>query len=422
MDSIIGTSEQLVLPALRANIGDWTYFIASMKISDVAARVNIAHEIHSSSTLNDLIQRALDKRAEEIKNFIVQRSDRFFNSLVIGVYDGDPTWYDLAIHENPYLDTDQIPGYVEDALGVLVLTGGEKLFALDGQHRVVGIRYAIQTNPDLGDEQIAAIFVTHRNDAPGLTRTRRLFTALNRYAKPISSLDKIALDEDDAVAIITRRLINDYPLFHGGKILSRSTKNLPQSEKQAFTTIVALYDMLNRYLQFVEGMKSRQWNQFKRNRPGDIKLESLYALSEDLWKKIAQKFPPIRKMEKSPANVDAALPYRNGMGGHLLFRPIGLDVFMVALIRLMKLGWSLDDSIKQISKVPMNLSEWPWVGLLWDITNGRMITAPENKKTASSVLFYAAGGILNSQEELNLVNELEGLTGKVVDLDAYFDL
>ena len=46
-----------------------------------------------------------------------------------------------------------------------------------------------------------------------MERTRRLFTTLNRYAKPVKKSEIIALDEDDIIAIITRELVEKYPLF-----------------------------------------------------------------------------------------------------------------------------------------------------------------------------------------------------------------
>ena len=43
----------------------------------------------------------------------------------------------------------------------------------------------------------------------------RLFTTLNKTARPVSKNAVIALDEDDVMAICVRRLIEDSRFFHG---------------------------------------------------------------------------------------------------------------------------------------------------------------------------------------------------------------
>lgn len=55
-----------------------------------------------------------------------------------------------------------------------------------------------------------------------MQRSRRLFSTLNRYAKPVSMRDIIALDEDDVVAIASRDLIDTHPLFARDRLLDSS--------------------------------------------------------------------------------------------------------------------------------------------------------------------------------------------------------
>ena len=46
--------------------------------------------------LNELIQRRLKEgRAEKIAKYLLREEQRFFNALVVGVYGGDPRWYDI---------------------------------------------------------------------------------------------------------------------------------------------------------------------------------------------------------------------------------------------------------------------------------------------------------------------------------------
>lgn len=70
-----------------------------------------------------------------------------FNSLVIAVYGGSPDWYEIAIKANQLVDPEDLGEDLPGTLGVLRLGGGEQLFAIDGQHRLVGMRLAIEKDP-----------------------------------------------------------------------------------------------------------------------------------------------------------------------------------------------------------------------------------------------------------------------------------
>jgi DNA sulfur modification protein DndB len=279
-----------------------------------------------------------------------------------------------------------------------VLDGSEKLFAIDGQHRVVGIREAVkesrkieddEESRKIEDDEVSAIFVAHRNDCEGLERTRRLFTTLNRYAKPVSKQEIIALDEDDVVAIVTRHLVEEHPLFRDKVSLAKG-KNIPVSDKSNFTTIIALYDALDIFLK-----KDRSWTDFKKSRPDDGKIKDFYDKSRSFWDLMTEYFEPLKKMSNSKAGSDVASKYRHKDGGHLLFRPVGLLIVVRVIRHFIDSGLSLDSAVQRIARVPMDLNSNPWVGLLWDSTNKRMITAIENQKAGVKLLFYATGGELS---------------------------
>jgi DNA sulfur modification protein DndB len=209
------SSLMLRVPALRAKMGDWIYYAAFLKMGDIAARVSLAEDIHKHKALRDLIQRQVDEsgHAEAIKNYLLTQEQRFFNSIVVGVYGGDPDFYELAIDSSPQMSAEDVPANLKGALGILEFDGTEKMFAIDGQHRVVGIKKAINADEKLKDEEVVVLFVGHNTSDMGMERSRRLFTTLNRYAKPVSKADIIALDEDDVVAILTRMLVEQHPFF-----------------------------------------------------------------------------------------------------------------------------------------------------------------------------------------------------------------
>ena len=199
--------EKIYLPALRAFMGDWTYYSTIMKFRDINERIKYAEEIHESKKLQDFIQRELTPRGREISDYLLTQSQRFFNSLIVGVYGGEPQWIELKIPKNDILP--DFPLSQKGILGYLKLSGEETLFALDGQHRVAGIKGALKElspTSDLFDEEISVIFIGHKNTQEGKQRTRRLFTTLNRYAKPVKLSEIIAF---------VKKRYNDRLIFRG---------------------------------------------------------------------------------------------------------------------------------------------------------------------------------------------------------------
>lgn len=207
------------LPALRASIGDWTYYITTLTFKQIADKVErIDDQLHKSENLRDLIQRSITSNYVKIKQYIQKQPEMFFNSVVLGVYNSMPQWIEVELN---YEDEEYFN------LGFLEFPGDQKIFPIDGQHRVEGIKSALKENPELSQNKIGAIFIGHSKDNVGMERSRRLFTTLNRYAKPVTMDDIIALDEDDSVAIVTRLMLEEFDLFQGKRITKSNNKAIP---------------------------------------------------------------------------------------------------------------------------------------------------------------------------------------------------
>ncbi|WP_123101584.1 DNA sulfur modification protein DndB [Acidithiobacillus sulfuriphilus] len=50
-----------------------------------------------------------------------------------------------------------VPEGARDVLGFLCLSGSERVFAIDGQHRLAGIKKAIEEGVELAGEQVPVI-------------------------------------------------------------------------------------------------------------------------------------------------------------------------------------------------------------------------------------------------------------------------
>jgi len=414
-------SNQLMLPALRAYMGDWIYYISFMKMRDIANKISKLQLMYSSERLQELIQRQLAKgRTKEISEYLLTQQQRFFNALVIGTYGGDPKWTELLVKER-FSDVSALPEDIEGIFGFLILDGSEKLFPIDGQHRIEGIRSAISQNPELENEEVSVIFVKgltadrRAEDPEGFERTRRLFTTLNKYGKRVSKKDIIALDEDDSMAIITRKLVEDYSLFTGDKTSIKAATSLPRSDGTSFTSINSLYDGLNI---FFKSGTNRSWNNFKKFYPGEPTITDLYRRSVELWDYFCEFFSPLSEIANSDSGESITPQYRNRMGGHLLFRPIGLLMSLKAVRNLMdKVQISIEESVERVSHAEMFLSKSPWAHLIWNPLNQKMITASSNRKAAEKALVYSVGGdlsIYNTDRQL-LAQEIAAIQGKEPD-------
>lgn len=386
--------EPILLPALRATMGDWVYYVSAMSMENIASRVSVVDDIHSSRSLKEWLQRGLTSNSMKITEYLVTQQQRLFNAIVIGTYGGNPEWHDMSV-------TGQgIPEALDDVegrMGLLELRGDEKLFAIDGQHRVAGIKEAICRAPALKEEMVCAIFVKgviakeRAFDPEGYQRTRRLFSTLNRYAKPVRKSDIIALDEDDVIAIVTRRLLEEHPLLVD-KVVMGTSNSIRATDDAHLTTLVTLYDVMDVVLRD----RPRGWNDYKRWRPQEADVERFYRKAEEYWNSLCRVFRSLREFRDSRPEDKVAGKYRNQNGGNLLFRPVGMMLIGRVVVDLCSSrATSLDEAIDVVGRTPTNVAEFPWAGLLWDTTNKRMLTTKENQKIARQLLFHALGGDLS---------------------------
>jgi DNA sulfur modification protein DndB len=382
--------EPLVLPALRGRFGDWVYYSCLMPLGELGRRVDYAQDIHPTSAMSDFIQRSLEgKRASHIAQYLTNRQDRFFNSLVLAVYGGSPGWLDVGGFKtsDPNL-RGLLSQEAEDSLGFLHLTGKELIFALDGQHRLAGIKKAISTGGAALDEQVSVILVSHKKTKPGLQRTRRLFTTLNKTAVAVRKKDIIALDEDDVMAITVRRLVEEDPRFASPRIALVASQNMPSNNLVSLTTVSGLYDILKLVFANDSGRQSGRGLRF--NRPSDERLDHYYALAQTYFSAIAEISKPIKDVLTVADPHAVTVKQRRKDGGHLLFRPVGLDLFTRTVIRYAKHhNVSLIDATQALKGMPMNLAAAPYLGVLWD--PAKQVMKPGGKAVAGEVMAYIAG-------------------------------
>lgn len=405
----------IAFPALRGKFGDWVYYACLFSVSDIVTRVNFAEEVHHSEELSRLIQRRLKgERARQISQYLQNNDERFFNSLVLATYRGAPDWYDvrnLRSTQNPDV-LENLSEHAAHALGVLFLSGKERIFALDGQHRLAGMRKAIEADQALGNELLPILLVAHGTSKKAERRTRRLFTTLNKMAVPVNKLDIISLDEDDVMAIATRRLVEDDHRFRSPKIAIISSESMPPTNKEALLTIAGLYDQLK--LLFVYKARAEKgWalKDLRFNRPSDEVLDEFEELAFDYFSAVAETFSPIKRYFEStkPSDIVGQFRFRKR---HALFFTIGFELFTRAALALAKRdNISVIEAVRKLKNFPVDLTKEPYRGVVWDPI--RKVVVVSRKSLARLLVFHMLGLPISPRQKRNLLGDYREALGHV---------
>jgi len=393
------------LPAIRSRMGIWMYYVTSLSFEEVNKYVKpIDNELHNSELLSEMIQRSITDNYKSIANYLETQEERFFNALILAVYDGQPMWNEI-----------QLDDYIEENsynLGILTLNGEEKIFPVDGQHRVAGIKKALENNPLLANERVPVIFIGHSKDALGMQRTRRMFSTLNRYAKPVSLRDIIALDEDDIVAIASRALIDETDLFSKDRILDSKNKSIPDSNNTALTTIITYYECNKELLWLhikdieVRGLddkvitgRTRKINEFIRHRPSDEMIKAFTTECRLFWEAIMDSCDEINTY---PDNSIGR--FRNKDGGHIFFRPVALIPFTKAIIRIKENNQKSYKSIfAEFNHNLFWIQNKLWRKIIWDNIRGKMVMG--NGKLIEYIFLYMYDKSLLTKKELETMEK-----------------
>ena len=294
---------------------------------------------------------------------------------------------------------------IDETLGLLLLTGNEDLFPVDGQHRLAGIREALNRDPKCKDDIVSILFVAER----GQIETRRLFSTLNRHAVPVNKGERIILDEDDALAIVTRRLIYEHPLIKN-RVPNPKQLSLPDTDQTNFTTAYTLYKINTILcLKYDNGKKWEKDFLTGSIRPSDRDIDNVYKIVAEFWDLMSKYFPAVRttKTNKNKAISEN----RHLKGGHILFRPVGQMAFAKAIKALHTRKVDIESAFQKLAKLPFELSKPPWKGVIWQSLPspyfGRMVTTVEAQNVVAGLLRYYAGYEFSDKETKKLITSYQ---------------
>jgi DNA sulfur modification protein DndB len=397
-----------LLPSIRSRVGDWNYYVTTLSFQEVSQLIMAPDEIHERKKLAEWIQReAIDSQSEAISAYIVGNPQRFLGAIIVGVYGGSPNWTPLNVKvpADEGISEEQLHR-IEGRLGLLRLSGSENLFAIDGQHRVAGIKVALKDAAvvgQIGNDSISAIFVAHDpKSESGKQRTRRLFTTVNKKAKIISKAAKIALDEDDGFAIVTRRLIDSHWLFEDARkhVLYTSGGSIPATDTSSITSVVGLFEIVK---DLYGGPKG-----FDLNRPGEAALTAHLELCTSFFDELLAQVPEFKKVFVSQKGTPGA--YRLAECNHMLFRPIGQRAFARAVQLMVERRNSVSAAVKKLRTAELFIQNEPWHHIMWNPVARTMIT---NKVLlAEAQLLRLAGEPLRNR---TIGKKLDALLASIAD-------
>lgn len=407
--------------------------------------IKFERDLEKPSVLDHFMQRELNEgRAKKsITNYLLGRTDRFFGSVVISCLGEIPN-FDSLIPPKELLEdigvTKNKEEYDEEKsmqrLGYISLDTEQDYLVLDGQHRLFAMLnvlydgkyplpedYAGDDVPGhairIDEEEVNVLLVSQgeEDDGEWKQKYRRLFTGLNRYAKPTSASTNIIMDEDDIFSIVTRMLVNELPVFsyHGdpkdNQTINISTKNL-QAGRSVFTSLEALYKFNESVLKnatnnLVWGSSTTVVNKYKLFRPDENFINSIYLEIKEIWDALFEIFPEWNNDRTKMRDHNAPIEDESNTD-HFLLWPIGLE-FLADLIREILdskatnpdfTNMSVKEVLEPLGKLEWDFRKAPFNNVLLvdnENQNARVIISPTPKPLGHVKEIYRQ--ILNTERQ-----------------------
>jgi DNA sulfur modification protein DndB len=362
------------VPAFKAKVGEWNYYLALMSYAQVAREINFAYELGVNKDLGSMIQRGIGVRTEEITKYLLTNERRFLGSLIVAAMGGDPEYIPLRMADSA--DQGVLDG-VDREFGVLTFDGTHQFFALDGQHRLRAIKDACKQNTALGTEDIGVIIVPHIDTDEGRQVTRRLFTNINRNAVRTTVQENIALDEDDGFAILTRRLLDEHEFIGTDGVVQVFSKRGDEGELKlatrqvavglsAWTTIGVLYDLLRTLGWDLDGTMHK----LTERATDEVLEESYQALTTRLEQLLNACGDLPARYKSAISGKELRAPKGKESTGHPVMRPV-VQIQVARAVRHVVdqelLTW--DEAMAKLKALDWRISSPPF-SAVWQLTPG----------------------------------------------------
>ena len=402
-----------------------------------------------------LAQRAPDwTRQPPLAVYLLQQPYRKFGTILAVI---SPDWVDDPDHENWGDDGRALKHSTNfralDTAGNIGLIDldGAKVYALDGQHRVMGIRGLSEisehgldirkkdgtvtnktiprdtllkrlgvTVTDLNHvlqeklnvEYIPAVMAGETREEAS-KRVRMVFVALNEYAKSPDIGENILLDESDGYAIVARK-IGHHAIFktpEGESRVNWKNRSVGKKDPLHIITLKHLKEICEAYGEAHEyDWAHTEFRDTIPVRPPESELKFLKDTLDALLSELQSlrcfvdlnSGDELIKLREFPESAES----KNR--GHLLMRPVGLPIVVRAIAPLLKKNPDqLSVLIEKLKKYdsqggfeaykPQNV----WFGVTYDFRKKTMLVTKADQKLASDLLTYLlVGATAEDRDEL----------------------
>ncbi|MEC4986640.1 MAG: DGQHR domain-containing protein [Oscillatoria sp. PMC 1068.18] len=470
LDKYLGKSDRVL--AQKTRMGSTEAYIGSVTLEWLDSRVRFASQlplfrqkfdektgnvVRDSDTIDDIQQRPLDwSRQAPLAQYLAARKAHKFPAVLVVI---SPDWVDnpnaIEWDENKRATKSAVDFNSldkEGKVGLLDVSPGVSIFALDGQHRLMGIQGLMElirtgklqcynklkkpsrgviTIDDLLEEydlefsylqslayekigiEFVPAVVKGETREEAKRRIRSIFVHVNLMAIRLSKGQLALLDEDNGFSIIARKVAVSHPLLRDDSRVNWDSPTVA-AKATVLTTLQALQDMSERYL----GYKFKHWKSAdKKNlipmRPDDDELEIGIKYFQELFDYLASlpSYQRLAEGEKTPQLRRFSFEKPKGEG-NLLFRPVGqvaiaqaLGIlvfqknFSLAEIFPKLISFDVDDGFSNMDR-PSSL----WYSVLYDPNKKRILVS--GRDLAARLIVYSLGGIKDKFERAELRREL----------------
>ncbi|MBW4679699.1 MAG: DGQHR domain-containing protein [Microcoleus vaginatus WJT46-NPBG5] len=495
LDRHLSRSDQLLVQ--KTQMGSTEAFIGSVTLEWLDSRVRFASQlplfqkkfdaktdnvIRDEQTVDEILQRPLDwSRQASLTQYLAGRKAHKFPAVLVVQ---SPSWVDNP--KAPEWDKNGralkpaaifTPLDKDSTIGLLDVSENVAIFALDGQHRLMGVQglmillktgklqpynktkkpvgnaitiddlsqqYQVEpadlqrlAKEKIGIEFIPAV-VAGETREEARRRVRSIFVHVNLMAVNLSQGQLALLNEDDGFSIIARKIAVTHPLFKEKKGRNPRVNwdsATVATKSTVLTTLQAMKDMSERYL----GHKFPHWKPVDKKglipmRPEDEELEEGLKEFKMLFDSLSSLVSYQRLEDGAETPQLRRFSFeKDGGEGNILFRPVGQIAVAQALgILVFKKGVSLEDIFKKLQRYDidggfsgMEFPQSPWYGVLYDPNKKRIVVA--GRDLAARLIVYILGGIQDDMERAELrlelaesrrvgANQAMSFEGKFVDL------
>lgn len=450
-----------------AEMGGTQSFLGAVSLEWFAERVRFASQlplftdkvdpktkqvVRDKDTVNEVLQRPIDySRQSVLAQYLAARPKHKFPPVLVVV---NQPWVDDANADE--WDANGValqssasftPLDSSGKYGNLDISDDIQIFALDGQHRLLGIQGLMKlikegrlprldkngkakTSADITLEELAEHFGITNSDiqllskesigiefisavVPGETRVeakrrvRSIFVHVNKMAQQLLPGQLHQLDDDNGFPVVARAVATSHPLLTKSEGRGVNWDNNTISTRSLnFTTLQALTGMVHGLISTLPGYE--KWIPSDKGlnpmRPDDAEIDSAIDLFNHFMDNL-QTLPTIQRyIQGTPPtklrNFESEAQDEQGRGigeGNLLFRPVGQTALATAVGALMKEGASLDSLFNKLKSYDsaggftgIDKPSSIWYGVLYDPNKKRMTTSGE--KLAVRLLMHLLGG------------------------------